>query len=61
MEHRGIEFAVVRTFPKGWLWSVRQDDGDKAGTSRDRDEAIEKAKRYFDYLIRHRAEMHCVR
>jgi hypothetical protein len=55
MEYRSFEVVVVRTIPKGWVWSVRHDDGDKAGTSYHREEAVKKAKRYIDDLLRRRA------
>ena len=42
VEHRGMEFKVVRTIPKGWVWSVKRDAVDKIGTTRERDDAIKK-------------------
>ena len=47
-----MEFKVVRTIPKGWVWSVKRDAVDKVGTSRERDDAIRKAKTYIDNLLR---------
>jgi hypothetical protein len=52
LEYRGIEFAVVRTIPKGWVWSVKREHTDKAGNAYDREDAIRKAKRYIDNLLR---------
>jgi hypothetical protein len=58
LEYRGFEFAVVRTIPKGWRWSVKRDHSDIAGTSYDREDAIKKAKQYIDNLLRrHRAQL----
>ena len=58
MEYRGIEYQVVQTIPKGWRWSVRRDHADKEGTSRDREDAIRKAKLYIDNLLRRRERPH---
>jgi hypothetical protein len=55
MEHRGIEFAIVRTIPKGWRWSVKRHYGDKEGTCYDREDAIRKAKQFIDNLLRRQA------
>ena len=52
MEYRGIEYTVVRTIPKGWVWSVRRGDKDAVGTSRDRDEAIKTAKQSIENYLR---------
>jgi hypothetical protein len=52
VEHRGIEFTVLPTIPKGWRWSVRRDQRDKGGTCFYRDEAIRKAKVFIENLLR---------
>jgi hypothetical protein len=52
MEHRGVEFSVVRTIPKGWVWSVKRGNRDARGTSYDREEAIRKAKRFIENYLR---------
>jgi hypothetical protein len=54
LEYRGFEVAVVRTIPKGWVWSVKQDHSDKVGHAYARDEAIKKAKQFIDNLLRRR-------
>jgi hypothetical protein len=55
LEYRGIEFVVLQTIPKGWRWSVKRDRGDKAGSAYDREDAIQKAKRYIVNLLRRQA------
>ena len=52
MEHRGIEFSVVRTIPKGWAWSVKRGSRDMVGTSHHRDDAIKKAKQSIENYLR---------
>lgn len=55
VQYRGFEIAVVRTIPKGWVWSVKHDRGDKIGNAYDREEAIRKAKLFINNLLRRRA------
>ena len=43
MEYRGVEYAVVRTIPNGWRWSVKRGHNEKVGTSYDRESAIARA------------------
>jgi hypothetical protein len=59
LEYRGIEFAVVRTIPKGWVWSVKRDHGDIVGHAYDREDAIRKAKKSIENLLKRqtRAEL----
>jgi len=57
MEYRGIQYAVVRTITKGWRWSVKRDHNDKVGTSLDRDNAILRAKRFIDELVKTRPSL----
>jgi len=52
MEHRGIEYTVLPTIPKGWRWSVRRDQIDRGGTCYNREDAIQKAKVFIDNLLR---------
>jgi hypothetical protein len=51
VQYRGFEIVVVRTIPKGWVWSVKRDNSDKVGHAYDRDEAIKRAKRFIDNLL----------
>jgi hypothetical protein len=59
VEYRGFEFAVVRTIPRGWVWSVKRDQTDKGGNAHDREDAIKRAKQYIDNLLlrRRRAQL----
>lgn len=52
MEYRGFEYAIVRTIPNGWRWSVSGSSRDKAGETPDRDSAVMCAQRYIDRLVR---------
>jgi hypothetical protein len=52
VEYRGVEYAVVRTIPNGWRWSIKRDDGERFGTSDNRDTAIARAKKSIDHLIK---------
>ena len=54
MEYRGVEFAVVRTIPKGWRWSVKRDHNDKVGKSPDRETAVWLAQMFIDRMIKAR-------
>ena len=55
MEHRGVEFAVVRAISlRQWKWSVERDHNDKVGMAFDRDAAIRLAKKFIDRLIKER-------
>jgi hypothetical protein len=56
MEYRGMEYAVVRTIPNGWRWFVRRDRKDRIGISYSREEAIARAKKFIDELVRRRAK-----
>ena len=57
MEHRGVEYAVVRTlFPTIWRWSVKRDHKEKVGTSFSREDAIRHAEKYIDQLIKDRTK-----
>jgi len=52
MQYRGVEFAVVQTIaPRGWRWSVDNDQMEKAGTSPDRNGAIRLAQKFIDRKI----------
>jgi hypothetical protein len=53
MQHRGIEFKVVKTrSPAGWMWVVEVSNTEKeVGTYRDSDGAIRRAKAFIDDLI----------
>jgi hypothetical protein len=46
LEYRGIEFAAVRTTPKGWVWSVKRDHGDIVGHAYDREDAMESEEEH---------------
>jgi hypothetical protein len=51
MQHRGIEFKVVKT-RSGWMWVVEVSKTEKeVGTHRDRDGAIRRAKLFIDKLV----------
>lgn len=53
MEYRGVEYAVVQTIPTGWRWSVKRDQrSDKVGNGLSRDDAIIRANRFIDGMIR---------
>ena len=54
MEYRGVEYAVVRTIPKGWRWSVKRDHNDKVGKSPDRETAVRLAQMFIDSMIKAR-------
>ena len=54
MEYRGVEYAVVRTIPKGWRWSVKRDHNDKVGKSPDRETAVRLAQMFIDTMIKAR-------
>jgi hypothetical protein len=58
MQHRGIEFKVVKTrSPARWMWIVEVSSTEKeVGTHRDRDGAIRRAKAFIDYLISKREQ-----
>jgi hypothetical protein len=54
MQHRGIEFKVVKT-RSGWMWVVEVSNTEKeVGTHRDRDGAIRRAKLFIDKLVSER-------
>ena len=56
MEYRGIEFKLVRTIaPSGWRWSVARGDREAVGTSTHRDDAIRRAHKTIDELLRQQA------
>ena len=51
MQHRGIEFKVVKT-RSGWMWVAEVSNTEKeVGTHRDRDGAIRRAKLFIDKLV----------
>lgn len=52
MEHRGVEYAILPTIPKGWRWSVRRGQSDRGGTCYNREDAVRKAKQYIENLLR---------
>ena len=53
MEYRGVEYTVVRTIDKGWRWTVKCGDSEKAGTASNRASAIFRAQRYIDNQLSH--------
>jgi hypothetical protein len=55
VEHRGIEYTVLPTIPRGWKWSVRRNQNDRGGTCYYRDDAIQKAKLFIDNMLRRQA------
>jgi hypothetical protein len=57
MEYRGVEYAVVRTIPNGWRWSVKRDHNEKVGTSSDRTNAVRLAQKFIDELVKTRARL----
>jgi hypothetical protein len=55
VEHRGIEFKVVRTLsPAAWKWVVKLDHAERSGTVRDHDTAMLRAKQVIDEAIKKR-------
>ncbi|MBR0698234.1 hypothetical protein [Bradyrhizobium lablabi] len=55
MEYRGIEYTVVQKIsPNGWRWTVKRDHNDKVGTAFDREDAIRRAEKFIDELIKAR-------
>jgi hypothetical protein len=58
MQHRGIEFKVVKTRPSaGWMWVVEVGKTEKVvGTHYDRDGAIRRAKKFIDELVSKREQ-----
>jgi hypothetical protein len=51
MQHRGIEFKIVRT-RSGWMWMVNAGKTEKVvGTHGDRTGAIRRAKSIIDELV----------
>ena len=56
MQHRGIEFKVVKT-RSGWMWVVEVGQTEKVvATHRDRDGAIRRAKKFIDELVSKREQ-----
>ena len=53
MQHRGIEFKIVKTRSSaGWMWMVEVSSTEKeVGTHRDREGAIRRAKKFIDELV----------
>jgi hypothetical protein len=55
MEHRGIEYTVLRAIsPNGWRWSVEDKRSAKSGTAQSHEIAVMKAQRYIDGLVKRR-------
>lgn len=52
MEYRGVEYEVVQTITNTWRWSVKRDGSEKVGISLDRANAIIRAKRFVDELVK---------
>jgi hypothetical protein len=52
MEYRGVEYEVVQTITNTWRWSVKRDVVDKTGIVLDRNDAITRAERFIDELIK---------
>jgi hypothetical protein len=49
MQYRDVEIRIVRMgAPGGWKWTVTIDGKENGGNRRDRDEAIQYAKRFID-------------
>jgi hypothetical protein len=53
MEHKGVEYAIVRTAnPTGWKWVVHLDQTrTRTGTSPTREGAIFQAMRKIDKIL----------
>ena len=56
MEYRGVEYMVVQTITNAWRWSVKRDEVDKTGIVQDRNDAITRAERFIDDLIKARSK-----
>jgi len=53
MEYRGFGYAVARSIsPTRWRWSVEHDSNKKVGLADSREEAIFRAQRFIDQLVR---------
>jgi hypothetical protein len=51
MQHRGVEYQVVRTIVKSWRWSVKKDHTEKIGTTETREIAVRRAHRFIDEML----------
>ena len=53
MQHRGIEFKIVKTRSRaGWMWIVEVSSTEKeVGAHHNRDGAIRRAKAFIDELV----------
>jgi hypothetical protein len=56
MEYRGVEYMIVQTITNAWRWSVKRDIVDKTGIVLDRNDAITRAERFIDALIKARSK-----
>jgi hypothetical protein len=55
MEYRGVEYAVLQTICKQWRWSVARDSGDdRVGFCTNREDALARAKRVIDKIVKDR-------
>ena len=48
--------SVVQTITNAWRWSVKRDDVDKTGIVMNRNDAITRAERFIDDLIKARSK-----
>ena len=55
MEYRGVEYRVVQTIDGDFRWSAQLGGREKFGIHRQRDEAIEFAKKLIDQDAQKRA------
>jgi hypothetical protein len=58
MEHRGVEYQVVRSIsPNAWRWSVGRDSGgEKVELSDSLEHAIFRACKYIDKMLERREQ-----
>ena len=57
MQHRGVEFTVLPTIPKGWRWTIKRGQSDLGGSCYSREDAVRKARHSIENLIRRRVRM----
>jgi hypothetical protein len=52
MEHRGVEYRIIRGIKPGvWKWSVETETGTKSGTSDRKDAAVIAVKLAIDNAL----------
>ena len=59
MEHKGIEYSLVRTIaPSGWRWSFQYVGHEFEGSNRTRHEAVRAAQQAIDNLLQLKLTIH---